>query len=139
MSLIKKLFAKKMYVRILMVIFIFVITVFVLNVLSNPYDDNAAKFIPYEFIKQFLCYDHIVYEGTPYYWAEVDVPKEYIPFALEKVYVTLVDNDGEPYDENRKEEARIYQNDENMTFIYYGSAAFTKDKSLALDYYGFSE
>ena len=28
---------------------------------------------------------------------------------------------------------------ENMTFIYYGSAAFTKDKSLALDYYGFSE
>ena len=138
MSITKKFFAKS-FVRILVVIFVLVIGVFVFNVLSNPYDDNVANFIPYEFIKQFLCYDHIVYEGIPYYWADADVPKEYIPFASEKVYVTLVDSDGEPYDENRKEEARIYQNDEHMTFIYYGSAAFTKDKSLALDYYGFSE
>ena len=64
--------------------------------------------------------------------SEYDVPKEYIPFAEDKIYVTLVDEEGDAYLEGEQEEAYLYQNDRDKIYIYFQSAPYTKDKSLAL-------
>ena len=60
-----------------------------------------------------------------------------LSFDSEKVYITIVDSDGEAYDKSIKEEAWIYKNDEDVLFIYFQSAPFTRDVRYASEHYKF--
>ena len=127
---------KKVYNLTVVVLLLLLPILTVLSILIGHWDNTVAYIVPYDFIKQFLCYDHIMYNGEHYYRVEQgSIPEEYadvfIPFSSERIYVTLVDGDGDPYDSNRKEEARTYVNDEDIIFIYFGSCPFTKDKRFA--------
>ena len=104
-----------------------------LLVACEAVDNSAISNISYDSIKDLLMFHHIVYDGTDYYMldGEFDVPKEFKPFG-DKIYVTLVDEEGEAYAEDKQEEAFLYQNDSDKIYIYYQSAPFTKDKKLAL-------
>lgn len=97
------------------------------------------NFVSYENIRDGYKYDHIVYNGVPYYYlaSDYNVPDEYISFDSEKVYITIVDSDGEAYDKSIKEEAWIYKNDEDVLFIYFQSAPFTRDVKYASEHYKF--
>ena len=91
----------------------------------------------YETVRDKLLFDHIEYNGTAYYLMDVDldVPDEFIPFSEETVSVVIVNEEGEPYDESRTEEAQLYINDTDMTYIHFYSAVYTKDKELASKHY----
>lgn len=114
---------------------------FVLFILPESYEDWMIYLVSYENIRDNFKYDHIEYDGTSYYYLKTDysVPSEFIPFDSERVYINIVDNDGDAYDENRKEEARIYVNDKERLFIYFQSAPFTKNKRYAAEFYGFDD
>ena len=121
----------KYIVALALIIFVILLMFSGLCILSGSWDNTVAYIVPYDFINSFLCYDHIMYNGEHYYIIGT-IPDEYddivIPFSGEKIYVTLALSEGDPHDPERREEAWTYQNDEAMRFIYYGSAAYTKDK-----------
>ena len=95
---------------------------------------SSCAFIPYDLRTQYLQYDHIKYDGVDYYYlrTDADVPDEYSLFG-DKVQVQIVDKNGKPYDKDKYEDAYLYIGDEDAVFIYFGSAPFTRDKSLALE------
>ncbi len=95
---------------------------------------SSCAFIPYDLRKQYLQYDHIKYDGVDYYYlrTDADVPDEYSLFG-DKVQVQIVDKNGKPYDKDKYEDAYLYIGDEDAVFIYFGSAPFTRDRSLALE------
>lgn len=103
------------------------------------YDPMAGTILPYEIIKKYTMYDHIIYENTEYYIMKqsASVPDEFIPFVDETVQVLLVDKSGKPYNEKKAEEAWLYANDNDKLFIYCGSTPYTKEKALASEHYGF--
>lgn len=122
-----KIILKKFFINLLVCASVFLVS-------CGYVDNSAVSHIPYDDIKSLLMFHHIVYEGTDYYMldSEYDVPKEYIPFAEDKIYITLVDEEGDAYVEGEQEEAYLYQNDRDKIYIYFQSAPYTKDKSLAL-------
>ena len=93
-------------------------------------DSSAVKYVSYEKINERLLFHHIRYEGTDYYYldSEYEVPEEYTLFG-DEIEVTLVDMGGDAYDETKTEKAYTYNGDVDNVYIYYLSAAFTKDKS----------
>ncbi len=103
---------------------------------SDTIGDEAKPYIPYSLIQHFNFQHHISYNGYDYYLIGSGVPDEYYPFASEPVKVTLVDKNGTPYDEERTEEAWVYENDTEGWFIFYNSDPYTRDKSILPRYPG---
>ncbi len=101
---------------------------------------GCEKLLSYETIRDRLLFDHIVYEGTPYYLA-CESPKGLSEdknlLIDETVKITIVDKNGIPYDAERTEDAWIFVNDPDKIYVYYGSAYYTRDTSLASKHYGF--
>jgi len=114
------------------IIFAIILTVFVSC-------NSVNKLTSYEDIRQYLLYDHIIYNGTPYYIAANQSPalSEDSYLVHETVHdVIIVDEDGNPYDAERKEEALIYPNsDQEIIYVYFNSAYYTRNKSLASVHY----
>lgn len=81
-------------------------------------------------------FDHIAYNGYDYYLAESIPP--YTVFA-EEIQVVLVNKNGVPYDEDKKEVAWTYADDPDVVFMNMWGNHYTRDKSLAADFYGFQE
>lgn len=100
--------------------------------------------LPYDTIMQYLLYDHIQYNGVDYYLLEGDLPEHlsdgiYLRFAVAEDSVVLVDKDGVPYDEDRAEDAWIFDNDPEIIYLEFNSATYTRDKELALPIYEFND
>ncbi len=117
-----------------------ILLVFLLIFCSCDYSLKSKKInlIPYSVMRDNLMFHHIEYDGTAYYLLGVtrSVPDEYILFG-DEISVVLVDENGKAYNQDRTEKAWLYQNDENKTYIYYGSAAYTKNKNHANERYDF--
>lgn len=130
---------KKRFIFKMLLITIIVVSIYISLVsgfLPNLWNNKITRLLPYDFVIQFLCYDHIVYNGEHYYLlGDYDIPDEFIPFSSESIYVTIVDGEGKPFDESRKEEAWTYVGDDEMIYIYFGSAKYTKNKSLFTKYF----
>jgi len=86
----------------------------------------------YNIVRRFHRFHHLEYNGDAYYILADSsaIPEEFIAFGDDVVSVILVDRNGEPYDEDRSEEARTYQNDTERLFLFYQSDPYTKDLSL---------
>ena len=91
--------------------------------------------VSYESSLQYLKYDHISRDGVSYYVLDEknEIPDEYEPFG-ETVKIQIVDSDGTPYDAERYEDAYTYRNDVDMKYLYFGSAKYTSDRSLAAEW-----
>ena len=131
----KKFFTKKYIFCVIILFFVLLSAI----ILPESYNKWMINIVSYENIRDYYKYDHVVYNGTAYYYlkSDINVPEEYIPFSTQKISVILVDEDGNPYDKNRTEEAWTYIGDEKLLFIYFQSAPFTRDKSLASEMYNF--
>ncbi len=103
---------------------------------------GCEKLLAYETIRDRLLFDHIVYDGTPYYLADESpdgLSEDKVLRIEETVKITIVDENGTPYDAERTEDAWVFVNDPDRIFVYYGSAYYTRDTSKASKHYGFSE
>ncbi len=99
--------------------------------------NGLVETTPYDVILIRWEYDHIEYNGTPYYRVKLSSEDPIAPH--ETVYVTIVDKKGKPYDVLRQEEAWVFEADPEKNYIYFNDAYYTKDKSLASVHYGFSD
>lgn len=103
---------------------------------------GCEKLLAYEAIRDRLLFDHIVYDGTPYYLAHESpdgLSEDKVLRIEETVKIKIVDENGSPYDAERTEDAWIFVNDPDRIYVYYGSAYYTRDTSKASKHYGFSE
>ena len=89
--------------------------------------------IPYHFSKYFLMYDCILYDGNLYYFTE-KIPDLKVNFS-EKVPVNLVEGESFVYSEHI-EYAHTYIGDSETMYLYFDSATFTSDKTIAIPTYG---
>ncbi len=92
--------------------------------------------VPYDFVSQFLFFDHISYNGEDYYLLDSDnsISDNLVPDTSKKLQVTLVNSQGEAYDGEKTEECWGVANDEACNYIYYYATGiyFTniKDQSI---------
>jgi len=93
--------------------------------LDNCYND---------YIYKFALYHHIQYNSINYYSAE----DQYSHFlgALESVTVYLVDRRNNVLD-NYPYEAKTFEEDPENIYLFFDSAIWSRDKSLAAKRYGF--
>ena len=87
----------------------------------------------YRTINTFILFDHIVYNGVPYYMCcEQSVKKLGVsPMMTDPIEIVIVDDEGEPFDEEKKEEAWRMADDPDGTYVYYLDAVWTKNKEDA--------
>jgi len=142
-GLTKVLLACAAVILIFTVLRISIISAFVGLLFLQESDSFLVKLLPYSVVRRYLLYDHITFNGVDYYLLDTE---ESIPdsidngqFIMDDVYVVLVDKSGVPYDRNQRESAWLYANDTEQKYIYYYSAQYTKDKSLASSHYGFGD
>jgi hypothetical protein len=124
----------KIFRRILLFTFALVL---ILSVLCG-----CERLYSYDKIKKQMLFDHIVYEGTPYYLASespTGLSEDKNLLIDETVKITIVDKNGIPYDAVRTEDAWVFVNDPDRLYVYYGSAYYTRDTSLASKHYGFED
>ena len=97
--------------------------------------------LPYETVRDMILFDHIVYDGTPYYLAANSPHLSEIQVLQidEVVKIAIVDENGNPYDAARNEDAWAFVKDPDRVYLYYGSAYYTRDTSLASEHYGFEK
>lgn len=107
------------------------IGIFVGIVLFKP--DYIVKKLPYDFIMQYILYDHIVYNGVDYYITDPDIPDHIRKgkFIVEQDCVILVDAEGVPYEEGRAEDVWIFVDDPDVMYLEFNSATYTRNKELA--------
>lgn len=83
-------------------------------------------------VNQYLLYDHIEYNGEDYYFAES--ADNIIPDFSEEAEVVIADSNCKAYGDGKTYTAYFCQNDEEHSYIYYGSAYFVNDPDLAYTY-----
>ena len=84
--------------------------------------NNIDKLVSYEDVRQYLLYDHIIYNGTPYYIVDESPDLSEDGRLVYETFcdVIIVDKDGNPYDAERKEEAWIFPDtDPEIIYIYH--------------------
>ena len=104
--------------------------------------NNIDKLVSYEDVRKFLLYDHIIYNGTPYYITENSPDLSEDGRLVYETFcdVIIVDKNSNPYDAERKEEAWIFPDtDPEIIYIYFNSAYYTRDTSLVASHYKFEE
>ena len=103
--------------------------------------DIMAEILPYSIVKQYLLYDHITYHGVDYYLMDqAPLSDDHDEgFVKGEVYVVLVNQEGVPYKDSQMEPAWLLANDPDTLYIYFNSAYYTRDKSLASEMYGFNK
>lgn len=123
-------------VALLLVMFLAIGT-FISICLFRP--DYIIKKLPYDYVMQYILYDHIVYNGVDYYITDPDIP-DYIRkgnFTVEQDCIILVDAHGVPYDEEHAEDAWIFANDPDVMYLKFNSGTYTRIKELASPCYDF--
>lgn len=127
-----KWFKKTIFIISIAVASILAIVIMFYSAVLFLTSERFYSILPYDKIDYWLLYDHIEYNGTDYYWYNADLrPYDVIPDFSKEISISIVNSKCEPYDENRFEIAYLCQNDDNNTYIYYGSCYFVSDKSLA--------
>lgn len=92
------------------------------------------KFIPYSAIMSLGAYEHISYNSTEYFFMEDEDREKYIDykyFSDEEIEVTVVDINGNAYDESKTETAHVYEGDTDIEFIIFNGEIYTKNTDMA--------
>ena len=96
------------------------------------------KFIPYDFVMWCNAYEHISYDSTEYFFMDVEDRQKYIEYkhiSDEEIEVTVVDINGNAFDDRRTEPARVYEGDTEREFIIFEGEIYTKNKDMAAYWY----
>ena len=92
-------------------------------------------YLPADKVDQFLLYDHIEYNGEDYYLAESDfMADNIIPDFSEEVEVVIADSNCKAYGDGKTYIGYFCQNDDDHSYMYYGSAYYVNDLELAYSY-----
>ncbi len=92
------------------------------------------KFIPYSAIMSWGAYEHISYDSTEYFFMEEEAQDKYIDYKYisdEEIEVTVVDINGNAYDDRKTETAYVYEGDTDREFIIFQGQIYTKNTDMA--------
>lgn len=116
---------------VVLIVILLVVSLFVTAFFCEP----IRVILPTKTVEEFLLYDHIEYNDMDYYYYDSSKkPDGITPDFDNEVKVIVANSNCRPYGENTFL-AYLCKNDNDHTYIYYGSCYFVNDKSLAADHW----
>ena len=121
--------AKRIGIVIALIALLLAVTLF-----SSLWIEPLRIFVPTRVLEMFFLYDHIIYNGVPYYFCEYEkVGDGIIPDFDREISIEMVSSSGRSYGKNKVDSAYLCENDDGQVYIYFGTWHYTKDRSLACE------